>query len=132
MRRASSVTNKIMGVSIMDIFHQRMKGPISFLGPPQAKTIVRSKYIIICISPASRPVCVYLYYSITRLIDTYIHTHIQTHLAYATKLPRRSRLKHFVKPKITRFKVIAGCLYWASRSKKAHNAKVPLDEVGIM
>ena len=42
----------------------------------------------------------------------------------ALKLPRGSRTPYFVKPRATRFKIVAGSLYWISKAKKQHNAKV--------
>lgn len=44
--------------------------------------------------------------------------------ADALKLPRGSRTALFVKPRTTRFKIVAGSLYWISKAKKQHNAKV--------
>jgi len=42
----------------------------------------------------------------------------------ALKLPRGSRTALFVRPRTTRFKIVAGSLYWVSKAKKQHNAKV--------
>jgi len=41
----------------------------------------------------------------------------------ALKLPRGSRTALFVRPRTTRFKIVAGSLYWVSKAKKQHNAK---------